>query len=381
MEFLDYHTLRVTWWLLIGVLLIGFAIMDGFDLGVAALLPFAARTDDERRVVLNSIGPTWDGNQVWFILGGGAVFAAFPLLYAAAFSGFYLAMFLLLLTFIVRPVGFEFRSKIANPRWRQTWDTLLCAGGTIAALVFGVAIGNLFVGVPFHFDQDLRFFYTGTFFGLFTPFTLLCGVASVAMVLMHGATFLRLKTDGDIAVRAGRVQRTAALATLALFTASALWAGYGMDGYAIVAGADPAGPSNPLTKMVGTAHGAWHGAWAAFPFSWLATVIVWGGGLATALLADREWRGLAFTTSAATVAGIIASVGITLFPFFLPSSTAPSMSLSVWDASSSKRTLQIMLGATLLFMPLILVYTAWVYRVMRGTVRSADIARKPKAFY
>lgn len=381
MEFLDYETLRLIWWLLIGVLLIGFAIMDGFDLGVAALLPFAARTDDERRVVLNSIGPTWDGNQVWFILGGGAVFAAFPLLYAAAFSGFYLAMFLLLLTFIVRPVGFEFRSKIADPRWRSTWDWLLCGAGTIAALVFGVAIGNLFLGVPFHFDQDLRFFYTGSFFGLFTPFALLCGVTSVTMLLMHGATFLRLKTDGAIATRAGRVQQIAAVLTLLLFTACALWAGYGLDGYTITAGGDPSAPSNPLTKTVVTGAGAWHSNWAAFPLAWLVTAVVWLGALATAALATRAARGTAFVTSALTVAGIIVSVGITLFPFFMPSSSAPSMSLTLWDASSSRTTLLIMLVATVIFMPLILAYTSWVYRVMRGTVSSTDIARKPKSFY
>lgn len=381
MEFLDYETLRLIWWLLIGVLLIGFAVMDGFDLGVAALLPFAARTDDERRVVLNSIGPTWDGNQVWFILGGGAVFAAFPLLYAAAFSGFYLAMFLLLLTFIVRPVGFEFRSKIADPRWRATWDWLLCGGGTIAALVFGVAVGNLFLGVPFHFDQDLRFFYTGSFFGLFTPFALLCGVTSVVMLLMHGATFLRLKTDGAIAARAGRVQQIAGVLTPLLFTACALWAGYGLDGYAITAGGDPSAPSNPLTKTVTTGAGIWHSNWAAFPLAWLVTAIVWLGALATAALATRAARGTAFVTSALTVAGIIVSVGITLFPFFMPSSSAPSMSLTLWDASSSRTTLLIMLVATVIFMPLVLAYTSWVYRVMRGTVSSADIARKPKSFY
>ena len=225
MEWLDYPTLRLIWWMLIGVLLIGFAAMDGFDLGVAGLLPVVARTDAERRVVLNSIGPTWDGNQVWFVLGGGAIFAAFPLLYAAAFSGFYLVMFLLLVTFIIRPVGFEFRSKIANSHWRSTWDGLLCGGGLIAALVFGVAVGNLFVGVPFHFDQDLRFFYTGHVWQLFTPFTLLCGLTSVAMLLMHGATFLGLKTEGDIARRAATVQRLAAVITALLFLACALWAG------------------------------------------------------------------------------------------------------------------------------------------------------------
>lgn len=381
MEWLDYPTLRLIWWLLIGVLLIGFAVMDGFDLGVAGLLPFVARTDAERRVVINSIGPTWDGNQVWFILGGGAVFAAFPLLYAAAFSGFYLAMFLLLVTFIIRPVGFEFRSKIADPRWRSTWDILLCGGGLVAALVFGVAVGNLFVGVPFHFDPDLRFFYTGHFWQLFTPFTLLCGLTSVAMLLMHGASFLGLKTGGDIARRAATVQRSTALITAVLFLACAVWAGYGMEGYHITAGADPAAGSNPLAKTVVMVPDGWAAAWGRFPFTWLATVLVIGGAITTALLAGRRYTGTAFVSSGLTVAGIIINAGSTLFPFFMPSSSHPSMSLTLWDASSSATTLLIMLGAVVVFMPLIVAYTAWVYRVMRGTISTDTIARKPKSFY
>ena len=200
----DYETLRLIWWLLLTVLIAGFAVMDGFDLGVAGQLLFVARNDDQRRVAVNSIGPVWDGNQVWFILGGGAVFAAFPLLYAAAFSGLYAAMFLVLLTFIVRPVSIDFRSKVADARWRATWDIVLSVAGLAAALLFGVAVGNLFLGVPFHFTDELRLVYEGGLFGLLRPFALLCGLASVAMLLMHGAAWLMLKTEGEVAsVRAG----------------------------------------------------------------------------------------------------------------------------------------------------------------------------------
>ena len=204
---LDYATLRLIWWLLLGILLIGFAVMDGFDLGVATLLPAVARTDEERRIVLNVIGPVWEGNQVWLILGGGAIFAAFPPLYAVSFSGFYIAMFLILVALILRPVGFKFRSKVPDPRWRAVWDWALFASGLVPSLVFGVAMGNVLLGVPFHFDDTLRVYYEGGLFGLLTPFALLCGLVSVAMLLMHGAGMLAMKTSGAVAARARRFLR------------------------------------------------------------------------------------------------------------------------------------------------------------------------------
>src|ERR1700726_281999 len=172
----DYAILRLLWWRFRGVLLIRFAIMDGFRSGVAMLLPYVARTDIERRVTINAIGPVWEGNQVWLILGGGAIFAAWPPVYATSFSGFYVAMFLVLATLILRPVGFEFRNKVADRRWRTFWDYALCAGGLVPSVVFGVAFGNLLQGVPFHIDSDLRVFYEGSgLFELLNPFGLLCG--------------------------------------------------------------------------------------------------------------------------------------------------------------------------------------------------------------
>src|SRR5579863_5185627 len=165
----SYEILRLIWWALLGVLLIGFAIMDGFDLGAAILLPFVGRTDAERRVAINTVGPVWEGNQVWLILGGGAIFAAWPPLYAVAFSGFYLAMFLVLCALILRPAGFKYRSKVSNPAWRRVWDWALFVGGLVPALIFGVAFGNVLRGVPFRFDDTLRMTYEGTLFGLLNP--------------------------------------------------------------------------------------------------------------------------------------------------------------------------------------------------------------------
>ena len=220
---LDFQTLKVIWWLLLGILLIGFAIMDGFDLGAGMLLPFIGRSDTERRVVINTIGPVWEGNQVWLILGGGAIFAAWPALYAASFSGFYLAMMLVLAALILRPVGFKFRSKMPGARWRSNWDWALFVGGLVPSLVFGGAMGNLLEGVPFSFDSELRATYTFGLFDLLNPFALLCGLVSVAMLVTHGAVYLAVKTDGIVAQRARSISSFAAVAWILLFAAAGIW--------------------------------------------------------------------------------------------------------------------------------------------------------------
>ena len=231
---LDYETLRVIWWGILGILLIGFAIMDGFDLGVAICLPWIARTDIEKRILINSVGPTWEGNQVWFILGGGAIFAAWPMLYALSFSGFYFAMLLTLLALILRPVGFKYRSKLIHPLWRQCWDWLLFVGGFVPALIFGVAVGNVLQGVPFHFDQSLRAFYTGTFLELLNPFAIMSGGLSIVMLIMHGAYFIQIKTEGAIQLRARTTAKIAALLTALIFIVNGVWVYFGIDGYQLI---------------------------------------------------------------------------------------------------------------------------------------------------
>ena len=376
---LDYATLRLIWWLLLGILLIGFAVMDGFDLGVATLLPAVARTDEERRIVLNVIGPVWEGNQVWLILGGGAIFAAFPPLYAVSFSGFYLAMFLILFALILRPVGFKFRSKVPDPRWRAAWDWSLFVSGLVPALVFGVAMGNVLLGVPFHFDDTLRIFYEGGLFGLLTPFALLCGLVSVAMLVMHGAGMLAMKTSGDIALRARRYGSLAALATAVLFVIGGLWVAR-IDGYALQVAMDPAGASNPLAKVVVAQPGAWMDNYARWPLAWLLPGLGVAGALLSALLLRAGRAGQAFLSSAASITAIILTLGVAAFPFLLPSSTQPGSSLTLWDASSSHMTLFIMLLATAFFLPIVLLYTAWVFRVLRGKVDQDGMGRNPNAY-
>jgi len=368
---LDYEALRLIWWALLGILLIGLAVMDGFDMGTAALLTIVARTDMERRIAINTVGPVWEGNQVWLILGGGAIFAAWPPLYAAAFSGFYLAMLLVLAALILRPVGFKFRSKIDDPRWRNVWDTALTLGGAVPALVFGVAFGNLFVGVPFGFSNDMHFHSDISLIGLLNPFALLAGLTSLAMLTLHGACWLNLKASDDVARRANGLVPWLAGTFALLYALAGIWM-WLRDGYAVTGAANPNGPSNPLIGAASISAGAWGAHLAANPAYWLAPLVAYlGAGLAVAL--RRSWPLLAFVASALVPVGVIASAGLTLFPFLLPSSSEPGASLTVWNASSSKLTLGIMLGVAVVFLPIVLAYTAWVYRVLRGPVSAKSV--------
>ncbi|MGR4896569.1 cytochrome d ubiquinol oxidase subunit II [Stenotrophomonas sp. LARHCG68] len=378
---LDYTTLRVIWWLLLGVLLIGFAVMDGFDLGVGALLPFVARTDEERRLVINTIGPVWEGNQVWLVLGGGAIFAAWPPLYAVSFSGFYLAMFVILFALILRPVGFKYRGKMPSQRWRNNWDWALFIGGFVPALIMGVAVGNVLLGVPYHFDDSQRVWYTGTFFGLLTPFALLAGLLSVAMLVSHGAAMLVLKTDGPVADRSARFGSIAAIVSFVLFAAGGAWVALGLPGYAITSQVISDGASNPLLKTAElTAAGGWMHNYSAMPATILAPVVGLIGALASAVLLRKRRGGLAFIASGLSIAGIIFTVGFAIFPFLLPSSSQPGSSLTLWDASSSHLTLWIMLLATVVFLPIIIGYTTWVYRVLKGKTTLTEMGENPNAY-
>jgi len=377
---LDYATLRLIWWLLLGVLLIGFAVMDGFDLGVGALLPFVAKTDSERRIVVNTIGPVWEGNQVWLILGGGAIFAAFPPLYAVSFSGFYLAMFVILFALILRPVGFKFRGKVEDTRWKQTWDWALFVGGAVPALIFGVAVGNVLLGVPFHFTPELRPVYTGGFFALLTPFALLAGLVSVTLLVAHGAAMLVIKTDGPIADRAARYGGIAAVAGAVLFALGGVWIATEIPGFRIDSTIDGALASNPLHKTVSREAGLWMANYAAMPWTMIAPVLGVIGALASAWLLRMRRGGLAFIASGTSIAAVILTVGFAIFPFLLPSSTMPNAGLTLWDASSSRLTLWIMLVSTIVFLPIVLAYTSWVYRVLRGKVTESSVDDTPNAY-
>jgi len=377
---LDYETLRLVWWVLLGTLLIGFAIMDGVDLGVGALLPFVARSDEERRILINLIGPTWEGNQVWLILGGGAIFAAWPALYAASFYGFYLAMIVILLALILRPVGFKFRGKVKDPRWRETWDWALFVGGFVPALIMGVAVGNVLLGVPFGLDATLRPRYAGNFFGLLRPFALLCGLLSVSMVVTLGASVIATRCPGAVADRARAYGRMAAIASLALFALGGLWVAFGLQGYVVTSQQIGTAASNPLAKSVVRETGAWIANYSSHPWMLIAPALGFLGSALALLSLSARGGVVAILASAAAVFGIVSTAGLSLFPFLLPSNLDPNVSLTVWDASSSHLTLFVMLVATLVFLPIVLAYTTWVYRVMRGPVTATSIGRNPNAY-
>jgi cytochrome d ubiquinol oxidase subunit II len=383
-ELIDFDILRLIWWALLGVLLIGFALTDGFDMGVGALLPFVAKTDVERRQAINTVGPVWEGNQVWFILGGGAIFAAWPPLYAVSFSGFYLAMFVVLAALILRPVAFKYRSKRDSARWRANWDIALFIGGAVPALLFGVAVGNVLLGVPFHLTPDLMPMYDGSalgkFVGLLRPFALLAGVVSLAMLLMHGAAWLSLKADGPVAARARTIGTVAGIVAGAAYALAGLWLAVGVEGFAIVGEVVTDGPSNPLYSEV-TRGGSWLAAYGARP--WIAIAPALGFlGIGMAVLGLRAGREVStLLWSKLGITGIIASVGLTMFPFILPSTVDPNSSLTVWDASSSHQTLFVMLVSTVIFLPLILAYTAWVYKVLWGKVTQDDITENADTVY
>ena len=362
-------------------LLIGFSVTDGFDLGATMLLPFVARPGKERQIVMNTIGPVWEGNQVWLILGAGAIFAAWPMVYAVAFSGFYLAMFIALAALILRPVSFKFRSEIEHSRWRGFWEFCLFVSGVVPALIFGVAVGNALTGVPFRFDDSLRMTYEGDLLGLLNPFALLCGLTSCAMFVMHGGTYLALKTDQPVAGRATACARIAALILLVLFAVCGIYAAFGLDGYKITGDLVHDGPSNPLLKTVTRATGALLENYGAHPWMLLAPVLVFAGAALTIGFLRERHEARALIASGVAGAGVIATAGLSAFPFLLPSSLDPNASLTVWDSSSSRSTLLFMLFAVVIFMPIILAYTAFVYRVLRGRVMMASAGEGSSGHY
>lgn len=382
---LDYETLKLVWWLLVGILLIGFAIADGMDMGVGMLLPFLGKSDTERRVIINTVGPHWDGNQVWLITAGGAIFAAWPAVYAAAFSGFYLAMLLVLMGLFFRPVGFDYRSKLTDPTWRNAWDWGLFAGGLIPALIFGVAFGNLLQGVPFHLDQFLKPHYDQTFIWalipLLNPFALLAGLISVAMLAMHGAVWLQMRTEYPIDERAQHAISILAPLVTVLFALAGLWVAFGIEGYRVVSAPAADALPNPLAKKVVREAGAWLTVYGAHPIAMLAPLLGLGMPIATWLMSRVKRPGLAFITSSLAMSGIIATAGLSMFPFLMPSSSSPGSSLTAWDATSSHLTLTVMFWAVVIFLPIVLSYTLWCYRQMWGKVTVAEIEKRAHSAY
>lgn len=376
----DYEILRLIWWVLIGVLLIGFAVTDGFDMGVGALVPVIGKNDNERRVMINSIAPHWDGNQVWLITAGGALFAAWPLVYATSFSGFYFAMMLTLAALWLRPLGLDYRSKIENPKWRNSWDICISISGFVPPIIFGVAFGNLLQGVPFQLNEFLMPTYHGSFFGLLNPFALLCGFVSLFMIVLQGATWLQMKTTDDVHNRARSVAQLMALLVVAAFVAAGFWI-QNIDGYVITSVIDTSAPSNPLAKEVVREAGAWMTNFNSYPVLWAAPILGVVMPLLALIASRAEKGGFAFLASSLANAGIILTAGFAMFPFVMPSDLMPSHSLTMWDATSSELTLNLMTGVAFVMVPIILGYTSWSYYKMFGRLDDKFIEENKNSLY
>ncbi|MEC6832401.1 cytochrome d ubiquinol oxidase subunit II [Photobacterium toruni] len=376
----DYESLRVIWWVLIGVLCIGFAITDGFDMGVGMLSPFIGKTDSERRVMINTIAPHWDGNQVWLITAGGGLFAAWPLVYATVFSGFYVALILALASLWLRPLGFDYRSKLPDTRWRHLWDNAIFVGSIVPPVIFGIAFGNLMQGIPFELDKFMVPTYQGSFFALLNPFALLCGGVSLLMILTQGATFLQMKTTDAIHTRARNVAAISAILMAVLF----IIAGYmaqGINGYMITSQVLPNAASDPLTKEVVRQMGGLFTNYHNHPILWIAPTLAVVMPLLTALCSRTKHAGFSFLFSSLTTVGVVLTFGFATFPFFVPSSLEPNVSLTLWDSSSSEYTLHIMTIVAFVIVPVILAYTAWCYYKMFGRLNTKYIEDNKTSLY
>ena len=368
-----FADLQLLGWIAVGLVLIIFALTAGFDFGAGAMLPILARNDHERRVVINTVGPTWDGNQVWLIIAGGAIFAIWPRVYAASFSGFYIAFLLLLWSLFFRPVAFEYRSKLQSARWRKFWDWALFAGSFTPALLIGVAVGNLMEGVPFQYDPvSLRFFYGTTMadangfaglLGLLNPFSLYCGVVSLLMMCLHGASYVALRSDGIVHQRAKKSIRVIAAVLMAMFALGGLWVAH-LSGYVWTPMAHPM--LHPLANHVVIEQGAWLRNFHLYPWMMIAPALVFVGGLLALKFAGGERRRMTFLASCLVTWGTVATFGLSMYPFLIPSSSMPAQSLLLWNASSSQLSLLGILICAAIMLPVIFVYTAFVYRKIWG---------------
>jgi cytochrome bd ubiquinol oxidase subunit II len=333
--------LNTIWFLLVAVLIIGYAILDGFDLGVGVLHLFT-KNEEEKRVNLNAIGPVWDGNEVWLLTGGGALFAAFPIVYATVFSGFYLALMLLLLALILRAVSFEFRGKIESPGWKNLWDIAFGIGSLLPAILFGVAVGNILRGIPI----DANGMFTGNFFTLLNPYSILVGVLSLALFLMHGSIYMTMKASGNQLERMKNMAPRLWMAFVAVYVLVTLYSFFAADFlFATVL-------SNPLF--------------------WILFVVLLAAIIYIPLALKAEKFGRAFFSSSLTIACMIGLMGLSLFPRLVPSITDLNNSLTIYNASSTQRTLFTMLIIALIGMPFVIGYTIFIYRSFKGKVRLGE---------
>lgn len=366
---MDYVTLKVIWWGIFGFLVIAFMITGGMDIGVSFLLPIVGRSDQERRLILNSIGPTWEGNQVWLITLGAGLFAIWPIAYGTIFSSMYVAFILVLFMLILRPPGFDYRAKINSQIWRNFWDATLFLSAITLALGFGAVIGNLFTGLPFYFDKDMHEIYQGSFISIITPIALLFAVVNFCMLGLQGALYIQYKLEGDIAIRAKLLAKIFSIgfATTGIFAAISvvLW----IPGYEIVSIPDLNTGFAITDKVVKSILSGWAQNYVDHKWLWIFPIIALVATRIAVRLSTKDKPATALFVNSIGIATSCLTVGCALFPFILPSNLSPNHSLTIWDVCSSKLTMGWSLFVTIVFLPIVLAYTIWVYRVMRGKVK------------
>ena len=377
----DYESIRLIWWVFIGVVAIAFALTEGFDFGTCTLLPFVGKTDVERRVIINTVGATWEGNQVWLILLGGAIFAIWPAVYATLFSGLYIAMLLVLFALFFRPAGFDYRGKVDNPQWRNAWDWALFLGGTLPPVLLGVLAGNLILGLPFHFDEDLRPIYDGSFWALLSPFALWCGVMTLVGTSFHGALFLKCRTEGVIYARATQAVHWLGPVLILGLALAVVWVLLGIDRPEITQMGATDAPSNPLHKTVLAAGTGWLAHFLMYPWMLAAPLLGFAGLTLAWLLGKGNGRLSAFALCSLGIAGMLLTLGFGLFPFLLISTSAPSSSLTLWDATSSYNSMILAFWITVVFLPIVLLYTRWVYKIIWGNVTEVSVVNDTHTLY
>ncbi|AMA64602.1 Cytochrome bd-I ubiquinol oxidase subunit 2 [Candidatus Arsenophonus lipoptenae] len=377
----NYEVMRFIWWSIIGLLIIIFAITDGFDMGVGILLPFIGKTNIERRIMINAIAPHWDGNQVWLVTAVGALFAAWPIVYAAALSGFYIIIILILSSLFFRPVGFDYRSKLDNLKWRKIWDYGIFIGSFTPPLLGGIIFGNLLQGISFTINNQFFINYTGSILNILNPYSILIGIISIIVIITHGATYLQMRTTEELYTRTCNITYITAVCTSISFFIAIWWLIYGIDGYVIKSIINTNGVSNPLHKIVIRESFAWLTNFYKNPVLLILPILALIFPIFIIFMTKINKSGLAFLFSSLTISCIILTFGVSMFPFILPSSIQFNASLTVWDATASLLTLKVMTVIVIIFMPIILTYTIWCYRKMFSKIDKIQIQNNSHSLY